>query len=153
MLSKKKDTNPDDFWREYEENIGEKILSRSLGRYISGWEEFDGKGWNSLWGLIMATTGGFRFHHFPQQSWLDAFSRNSEKEKSREKTIFIPWEKIISAKIVEETKWWVKIFKTTSPYLFINYTDESGQERQITLIIEFKSDGYKAEAFSEKQLT
>ena len=72
MLFRKNEVDTEDFWRDYEEKIGEKVLVRSLGQYISGWEEFGGPRGRTLWGLIMATSGGFRFHHFPQVSWFEA---------------------------------------------------------------------------------
>jgi hypothetical protein len=80
MLFRKASKDPDDFWRDYEEKSGEKILSRALGQYISGWEEFDNQGWTSIWGLVIASSGGFRFHHFPQTSWFDALTRFSGQE-------------------------------------------------------------------------
>ena len=128
MFRKEKTQNPDDFWREYEEKTGEKVLARSLGQFISGWKEFEGT--TGLWGLIIATTGGFRFHHFPQQSWLTAFS---QREPPKEKTIFIPKEKIIRAQLIVETKWWKKIFGSPSPRLLIHYHDETDGEKQLWL--------------------
>ena len=132
MLFRKAEKDPDDFWREYEEQIGEKVLARSLGQYMSGWEEFDSKKWTELWGLIMATSGGFRFHHFAQTSWLLALSHSSSREP-REKTIFIPKEKIISAAFKKETVWWKKLFNN-AVQLIIKYRDEAGIEREILLI-------------------
>jgi hypothetical protein len=131
MLIAKTQKSPDEFWQEYEEKIGEKVLARSLGQYISGWEEFESRRLTALWGLIIATTGGFRFHHFPQQSWLDAFSRNTETPK--DKTIFIPRDNIISAQITKENRWWIKILKSPSPQLIIRYRNETGEEKQLLL--------------------
>ena len=131
FFRKEKTQNPDDFWREFEEKTGEKVLARSLGQYISGWEEFDSRRWTALWGLIISTSGGFRFHHFPQQSWLETLSRNHEAPK--EKTIFIPQEKIISAQLLVESRWWKKIFSASPPQLLIRYRDETGGEKQLLL--------------------
>jgi hypothetical protein len=99
-----KQKTPDDFWRKYEEQTGEKVLARALGRYISGWEEFDSRGWNSIWGLIISTSGGFRFHHFPQTNWLAALANFSNDDAPKEKTFFIPREQIICAKLIEEKR-------------------------------------------------
>ena len=128
FFRKEKTQNPDDFWREYEEKTGEKVLARSLGQFISGWEEFEGA--TGLWGLLIATTGGFHFHHFPQQSWLMALS---QREAPKEKTMFIPKEKIISAQLIVETNLWKKILKASVPRLLINYRDEAGGEKQLWL--------------------
>ena len=131
MLFRKAGEDLDDFWREYEEKIGEKVLVRSLGQYISGWEEFDSKKWTELWGLIMATTGGFRFHHFAQSNWFDAFSRSSNQEP-KEKTIFIPREKIICAAFKKETVWWKKLLNNAA-HLTVKYRDKAGIEHDILL--------------------
>ena len=140
MLFKKTEKNPDNFWREYEEKTGETVLARSLGQYISGWEEFDSQKWTSLWGLIIVTSGGFRFHHFPQIGWLDAFTRFADREQPKEKTFFIPKEKIISAALIKETKWWKKIFGSSSPHLVIHYRDEAGNEQQLLLEADYTTD-------------
>jgi hypothetical protein len=130
--------NPDDFWREYEEKTGEKVLARGMGQYVSGWEEFDPLV-NPIWGLLIATSGGFRFHHFPQSNWLDTLFRAGGGELSTEKTIFIPKEQIVSAELYTETKWWKKIFSPSPPRLSIRYCDNAGAERELLLLAEYKS--------------
>ena len=139
MPKRKEDRSPDEFWREYEEKFSEKVLIRGLGRYISGYEEFDSKEWNNLWGLIVFSTGGFRFHHFPQQNWLKALTIRGDTEGSKEKIIFIPNEKIISADIMEETRWWVKVFSSVPPLLTIHFRDEAENEKTLRLETEIGS--------------
>ena len=139
FFKKKSEASPDTFWKEYEEKTGEKILARSLGRYVSGWEEFDSKKQTAIWGLIIATSGGFRFHHFPQMNWIDAFTNFASREQPKEKTIFIPKENIVSAKLIKETKWWKKIFNNSPPHLVICYKNE-GEEKQLFLEVEYKID-------------
>jgi hypothetical protein len=159
----KHEKSPEEFWREYEAKTGEKVLAHSLGQYISGWEEFDRNGWNAIWGLIIATAknavtdaagadsnsarsggvspGGFRFHHFPHAGWLEALSRlSSGAEPPKEKTIFIPRDRIISARLVKETKWWKKILCPSVPKLVICYRGGAGTERQLLLEAEYKSE-------------
>ena len=129
MLIRKEEKSSDVFWQEYEEKTGEKVLARGLGKYISGWEEFDEKKWNNLWGLLITTSGGFRFHHFPRNSWIDALAaRFSDAEQVKEKTIFVPKEKIISTQLIKETKWWKRILNPLPPRLVIRYTDEAETE-------------------------
>jgi hypothetical protein len=141
-FSKKNEKSPDDFWREYEEKTGEKVLARSLGQYVSGWEAFDDSGWSALWGLIIATSGGFRFHHFPHMGWLEALSRlSSGAEPPKEKTIFIPKERLLSVTLQKETKWWKKIINPSPPRLVIRYRNDAGEEREILLETEYKTDG------------
>jgi hypothetical protein len=137
---RRNDKDPDDFWREYEEKTGETIIARSLGQYISGWDEFgDVSGRNPLWGLIIATSGGFRFHHFPQTNWLIALI-GSGGEAQKEKTIFIPREKIIAASLSRETKWYRKILSPGIPRLLIRYISETGIEKTLLFNAEYKSE-------------
>jgi len=130
MLFKKSEKSPETFWREFSEKTGETILERGLGKYIRGWDEFDAKKWNGLWGLIINTSGGFRFHHFPQNSFFDNLIglAVNEKEPPKEKTLFLPREKIISQKIIKEDKWWKRLIFNPAPRLIINYADESSEK-------------------------
>jgi hypothetical protein len=139
---KPKKPSPDEFWRDYEEKTGEKVIARCLGQYVSGWDGFNNSSKNPLWGLIIATSGGFRFHHFPQQSWLTALSSiGGNYEPPKEKTIFIPGEKIISAVLHRETKWYKKIFSPITPRLVIRYHDETGNEKELLLNADFNTNG------------
>ncbi|MDR1802682.1 MAG: hypothetical protein LBQ94_03675 [Treponema sp.] len=144
-ILRKTEKNADDFWREYEEKTGEKVLAHGLGRYVSGWDEFDSNRWTSLWGLIIACTGGFRFHNFPQRSWLDSLVNWSGQEEPKEKTIFIPKERIISTQLVVETNWWKKLFVSSPPQLFIDYHDGDNTRR---LLVEVEI-GAKDPVFSD----
>ena len=121
----------EDFWRDYEQKIGEKVLARSLGRYTSGWAEFDSNGWKNIWGLIIASESGLRFHHFPQQHWMDMFSR--KREESKEKIFSIPREQIISAELFKEPNWFIRMFSTPAPRLLVKYRDENGEEKKLFL--------------------
>jgi len=140
MMGKKK-KSPEDFWREYEEKIGEKVLARSLGQYVSGWDEFDKTPGNPLWGLIMVTSGGFRFHHFPQTNWLTALAQiGPGGEAPKEKIIFIPGDSILSSVLHKESKWYKKIFSSVPPRLIIRYRSESGAEKDLLLYAEYHPD-------------
>jgi hypothetical protein len=138
---KRNDKDPDDFWREYEEKIGEKIIARGLGQYVSGWDEFGDAGAYPLWGLVIATSGGFRFHHFPQNNWLTALA-GFGREPPKEKTIFIPREKIIDASISRQTKWYKKLLSSGggSPRLMIRYLSETGIEKELLFYCELKPE-------------
>jgi hypothetical protein len=134
--------SPEVFWQEYEEKTGEKILAHGLGRYVSGWDEFGDLSRNPLWGLIIASSGGFRFHHFPQSNWLSALAQiGSSDDPPKEKVIFIPADKIISVVLHKETKWYKKIFSPIIPHLFIRYYDETGTEKELLLYAEYKAGG------------
>lgn len=136
MFRQKED--PDNFWQEYEEQIGEKVIGRSLGQYLYGWEEFDSQGWKSIWGLMIVSSGGFRFHHFPQQHWFNSVLNTSGKTP-RDKTFFLPKEKIISAQLKAEKKWWKRIFTSSVPLLFIVYRDGAGNENRLVFESEIGS--------------
>jgi hypothetical protein len=157
MAQKRK--TPEDFWREYEEKVGEKVLARSLGQYVSGWDEFGDLSaptyvGSPLWGLIIATSGGFRFHHFPQVNWLTSIMRfGSTDDPPKEKTIFIPREKIISAELQKETKWYKKIFSQAVPRLLIRYRNEAGTENQLVLNAEYKPDGLAEALLGRRETT
>jgi len=147
MLFKKDKESPDTFWREFTEKTGETVLERGLGKYVCGWDEFDKKQWSGLWGLIINTSGGFRFHHFPQNSFLDALFMSSvnANEPPKEKTIFLPREKIISQKIIKEEKWWKRLIFNSTPQLVINYIDEStdnsgGKDKKLVFEAEYTKE-------------
>jgi len=137
-MSGKNDKSPDAFWQEYEEKTGEKVLKRGLGKYISGWDEFDEKKQGGLWGLVITTSGGFRFHHFPQYTWVDAFTGFAKGEPPKEKTIFIPKERVNSQEIIMETRWWKAFFTSSPPRIIINYIDEKGGDKRLVFEAEYK---------------
>jgi hypothetical protein len=131
-MARPREQTPEEFWQEYERQTGEKVLARNLGRFLSGWDEFDGPGGNPLWGLLIVTDRGFRFHHFPQVSWIEALTRfNSAGGGPREKTFFIPREWIRSAELRREKSAWRRIFAPRPPLLKIRYQGEDGQEREL----------------------
>ncbi|MDR1388613.1 MAG: hypothetical protein LBJ31_01365 [Treponema sp.] len=138
MFGKKKDADPEKFWKEYEEKTGERVLAKSLGQYMSGWAEYP----YPLWGLLIATSGGFRFHHFPHEGWIVALSRiTTGGEAPKEKTIFIPRECIVSAALKTEKRWWKKIFSPAAPVLVVRYrappaADEGSRESEQELYVE-----------------
>jgi hypothetical protein len=126
-MARKKNMDPDDFWKQYEAGVGEKVLSYTLGQYLSGWPEYA----SPLWGLLIATSGGFRFHHFPHESWIVAISRlSSGGEAPKEKTIFIPRSRILGAELRVEKSLLKKIFIASSPRLVLRYMDNAGAESE-----------------------
>ncbi|MDR1278960.1 MAG: hypothetical protein LBK02_09420 [Treponema sp.] len=131
-MARQKEQTPEEFWRDYEQQTGEKVLARSMGRYLSGWDEFDQSGDTLLWGLLILTDRSFRFHHFPQTSWLDALTRfNSGGVPAKEKTFCIPREWINSTELRREKKLWRRLFAPHPPLLIIRYRNGEGQEREI----------------------
>jgi hypothetical protein len=126
-MARKKDTDPQEFWKDYEAALGEKVLSFSLGQYLSGWAEYD----PPLWGLLIATDRGFRFHHFPHEGWLQALARLSTGGKApTEKTIFISRERILRAELRRERSLLKRIFFASRPRFIIRYRDGDGAEEE-----------------------
>ncbi|MCL1815250.1 MAG: hypothetical protein FWG27_05470 [Treponema sp.] len=116
FLKKKEEVNAKKFWQDYEASTGEKVLAKSLGQYLRGWAEYS----QPLWGLAIATSGGFRFHHFPHEGWLMAMSRaTAGGDAPREKTFFIPRESISAVELVLEKRWWKKLITPSHPVLVI----------------------------------
>jgi hypothetical protein len=137
-MARKKQQSPEEFWADYEKRIGEKVLSFHLGKYISGWPAFDAP--NGLWGLIMATGGGFRFHHFPHEGWLQAVTRvTTGAEAPSEKTIFIPLSRIVRSELRVQKGWLKKIFFSRPPVLVIRYLGENGTEQELLAETEYKA--------------
>jgi len=137
MFNKKSEKSPDIFWQEFEEKTSEKVISRGLGKYVSGWDEFDEKNWGGLWGLIITTSGGFRFHHFPKNTIFDSFTAFIKTEPVKEKTIFIPKDKIISIINAKEKKWLKKLFTSLPPRLVICYYNEKEEEKKLIFETEY----------------
>jgi hypothetical protein len=125
--------DPEKFWREYGERYGETVLVFGLCRYISGWAEFQ----DNLWGLAIATSGGFRFHHFPHESWIQAISRTGfGGDAPTEKTLFIPYERILGTELRIEKSWWKRLLNPSLPHLTIRYRLEGPESDEDTLVIE-----------------
>jgi hypothetical protein len=119
-----------EFWKEYEEAHGETVQAFCLGLYLRGCAHID----YSLWGLLIATDTGFRFHHFPQESWISALSRltaGGGGKGPKEKTIFIPREKIISVEYRIEQNWFKRIFTASQPLFVLRYYDEAGTKYEL----------------------
>ena len=136
MLSRKKEKiSVEKFWQDYESSVNEKVLAKSLCQYMGGWAEYN----YPLWGLAIATSGGFRFHHFPHEGWFEAMSRTATGgEGPKEKKFFIPREIISSAELVIEKNWLKKIFLPPKQILVIKYCVDGTEEK---IIAELDRDG------------
>lgn len=128
LFHKDQTIEPDQFWRDYEESTQEKVLAKSLAHYISGWPEYR----DPLWGLAIATSGGFRFHHFAHETEMGVLFRlGTRGEPPREKTIFIPKEKIVDTAIRIEKHWWKRLILPSGPRLKLRYGGLDGFESEL----------------------
>jgi hypothetical protein len=139
--SRNKSQDPQEFWQEYGARYGETVQAYGLGRYISGWAEFQ----DTLWGLLIATSGGFRFHHFPHEGWIQALSRISfGGEAPKEKALFIPHGRILGAELRTEKSWWKRFLNPSLPRVVIQYSgaeeDGSGGEGRAGGVLVMESD-------------
>lgn len=131
LFGKKENVSADQFWREYEETTGETVLVKSLGKYISGLDGFP----EPLWGLVIATSGGFRFHHFPNEGWLMGLSRiTTSSEKPKEKKFFIPRENFLSVELLQEKRWWKRFLGAPVPLLVISCLIDGAEKKVIAEI-------------------
>ncbi|GHV81335.1 hypothetical protein AGMMS49944_31260 [Spirochaetia bacterium] len=127
-MAGKKNTDPETFWKQYEASLGEKVLAYTLGQYLAGWEEYA----HPLWGLLIATDGGFRFHHFPHEGWIQALSRISTGgEGPKEKIIFIPRDRILAVELRREQSLLKRIFVNGQPRFVLRYRDNAGAEVEL----------------------
>jgi hypothetical protein len=129
---KQKNINADaaEFWKGFEETHGEQVQAFCLGLYLRGCAAIE----NSIWGLLIATDSGFRFHHFAQEGWISALSRltaGGSGKGPKEVSIFIPKEKIISVEYRVETNWLKKTFTASQPLFVLCYYDEANAKREL----------------------
>ncbi|MHC6204581.1 hypothetical protein ACYULU_15480 [Breznakiellaceae bacterium SP9] len=122
-MAANKKSNPELFWKQYEADLGEKVLAYTLGQYLSGWAAFE----PPLWGLLIATSGGFRFHHFPHENWLLTVTRIGRGDEApKEKTLFIPHERILAVELRREKSLLKRIFVGNQSHLVLRYQDTEG---------------------------
>ncbi len=130
--------DPAVFWREYEAKIGETILKYGLSRYVEGAEDQS----EPLWGLSIATSGGFRFHHFPHQNWLSSLFRASgaDGDGPVEKTFFIPKERLLGVEVMKEKSFIRKFFNGSQPRLILDYRRQDGTDGRVEVEIDMNAD-------------
>jgi hypothetical protein len=145
MTARKNEKDPSEFWREYEARIGGTVSAYCLGRYIQGWENFH----EPLWGLLIAASDGFRFCHFPRETWLQSIARTRNGgEPQGEKAIFIPKKQLMSIELQMEKSWWKRLLDDSPPLLTVRYLNADGLEA--ALIAETDLDQNKTVMLSER---
>ena len=133
MFTKKTDDTVHEFWREFEESTGEKVLAKSLGKYINGLDDRP----EPLLGLAVATSGGFRFRHFPKEPAIFGIAKLSSigSKPPKEQSFFIPKEVMLSIELVQEKRLWKKLLASSFPVLIICCRLD-GAEKKVTIEID-----------------
>ena len=140
--------DPETFWRDYEAQHGERVAAFTLGRYLSGWDELP----EPLWGLLIATDGGFRFHHFAQESWFGGLSRGSSgKGAAKEHAFFIPKGWILQAELRRERSWIRRLLTGSQPTLAIRYAKPGFAEALLLAETDLRAQAVADALFSGTQ--
>jgi len=132
--------DPAVFWRDYEAKIGEKILRYDFGHYRSGWDEFT----SDLWGLVIISEGGFRFHHFPHESWFGSLTRGGGEVTQTEKTLHIPKSSFVSIELKQEKSLLRRIFTPIMPQMLLNYRKVDGTDGVLICELTREPDAFTA---------
>ena len=137
MFSGMKDDSVDEFWEDFQAATGETVLAKSMGKYLGGWDGYA----EPLWGLAIATSGGFRFHHFPKEAGIFgiAMMPSHGRKPPREKTFFIPRDAMLSVELAREKRWWKKLLGSPVPLLAI-LCRIGGAEKTVRIEIDFNAD-------------
>jgi hypothetical protein len=71
-------TNAAEFWRQTEEELGEKILVYTMG------EHYDARGpARPLFGLLFVSESALHFRHFAQHNWISSLAAPSRRSAVR----------------------------------------------------------------------
>jgi hypothetical protein len=133
----RKPMDPEAFWKDYEERLGEKVLGYCLGHYIRGWDECP----EPLWGLSIVSPSAYRFHHFPHESWFTAMTRSALGGSGPEEKVFvIPREDIVAAAFKREPKLLKRIFCGVQPWLSVRYRRAGGPEAELIVESDAKAE-------------
>lgn len=127
-------TETEVFWAQFESEIGEKIVSRTMGQH------FRGKRDQGEWGLLVLTESTLRFRPTPGENWFDSLFRMATPKVPRQPAddTVIPLAAIRSL-ILPRKRFFDLLF--SPPYLiFTLIYDADGQERSILLGADAKCD-------------
>jgi hypothetical protein len=108
------------FWKEKEEELGEKIQGKDMSEYISGYQELKEK----TWGLLYYTKSSFYFQTFPKRNWLSSLigAGSSRVESSGEAFVFsIMWEKVKDITLPPKKKSLLSFLSPPDNRVFIRY--------------------------------
>ena len=85
LFGNKESMDAEEFWRNREEELGEKVLGKTLGRVIVENDPVP------LWGLFYTTSKAIYFQTFRSENWLSLlFSGGKGSNRTKDETIEIP---------------------------------------------------------------
>ena len=130
-MGKHDNQNTEKFWKEKEQEIGEKIIGKDMSEYISGYQEVKEK----TWGLLYYTESSFYFQTFPKKSWLTSLLGSGQGEYSGETTIFrILWKDMKEVCLPTERKTFFTIFSPPDCRVLIKHYENS-KEKTLVLMM------------------
>ncbi len=117
LFGNKENTSAEDFWRSKEEELGEPVLGKTLGR-ITG-----EKNSVPIWGLFYTTAKAVYFQTFESQNWLSMiFSGGKAGSRTKNETLEI-MEKDIRVFAVRSQKGGLLRFMRQPPQIELIWTN------------------------------
>lgn len=137
LFGNKNDTSAEEFWRSREEELGEKVLGKTLGRVIGE------KNSIPIWGLFYTTAKALYFQTFESQNWLSMiFSGGKSSSRTKNETIEIPAKDIQVFAVHPQKRGWLR-FMHQPPQIEVAWTNPvTGNKEE--MLFEMEGD---AEAF------
>lgn len=141
-LFKNESESVEEFWKNTEAEIGEKVVAFTMGRCLSGCGESE----EPKWGLYFVTSSTLYFRHFAQRNWLSALMVSGlgggSKSEPREIYLSIPVSRIDSISVQRESSLLRRLFSYSPPVIFLSYRDEPGDQREMRFFVETKLETF-----------
>ena len=137
LFGKKEERSAEDFWRSREEEIGEQVLGKALGRVVRE------DGAVPIWGLIYTTSRAVYFQTFESENWLSMlFSGGKGSGRTKDETIKIPVENILAFGVRPQKGGWFRLLRRP-PLVELAWKDPTSGD-PAEMLFEMEGD---AEAF------
>ncbi len=128
------DASVEEFWQNYEREIGEKVLSRTMAQcFVSAKDRGD-------WGLLVLSASALRFRKTPGENWFSSLFRAtpSKLDDTKVENTTIPFTSIAS--IANPPKKLLDIlFGSPFSQFIVNFSDVSG-EKSLRFAVDPKCD-------------
>lgn len=128
------DVSVEEFWRNYEREIGEKVLSRTMAqRFASAKDRGD-------WGLLVLSASALRFRKTPSDNWFSSLFRSSSAKvpESQIEDSAIPFSSILE--VSNPPKKLLDILFGSPFSQFTLRFSEGGKETSLRFAVDPKSD-------------